>query len=230
MVFHPNDAIYKTLHVEKPQKDPQEGSTLIPTKLAMFPGLPYMFVSLVESIRSDPGSPKWSIRYEGLVDICKCEDTKIVHNFWYLPQEDRQIFENPNDICVTLEKAENQLIIARHRTMSAYNMEKKKCLWTISGHLPGMQKPLNPASICTDGSGNLYVADSGNYCVHMFTTEGKFISTVLQKGDLGIGRPLFVRWSNEDQILVLLHELQNTSDMPVGFEKKNFACGISLSI
>ena len=120
-------------------------------------------------------------------------------------EEDQRAFLDSLDMCSATNETERLLIIA-YKWVKAYNIGKQKCSWTISGHLPLMKLPLYAWSVCTDDAGHVFVVDANNNNVHKLTTHGAYVSTVLKKGDLGIGKPLKVSWLKDDKTLVLLHE------------------------
>ncbi len=55
---------------------------------------------------------------------------------------------------------------------------------------PNIQSPslsYNPEGLAVDASGNVYVADSGNDCIHKFNSNGEFISNLGEGSGDGLG-------------------------------------------
>ena len=215
MVFQPSDAIYRQMHNHEIK--PVNKGYSVPSKLAACIGLSQeKFVCLVHNLTEDGTAQRI------YVNKCDCTKKNISNDYWEVSEEDKSIFRDLKDLCFVHENGDNLLLIV-NTWVKAYDMKKRSCVWTISGQLPRMQHPLNATHICTDGAGHIFVVDSDNGCVHMFTTEGRFISSIVKKGDYGIENPQFVSWSSEEKILVLLHEVMCDRDMKI------IACGLELS-
>ena len=76
-------------------------------------------------------------------------------------------------------------------------------LRTFSSKGAGPEKPCRPAGVAIDGD-RVYVADSDNHRVSMFSTEGKFLKSFGGKGEARVQfqSPRFVHVSKDGFILV----------------------------
>ena len=66
-------------------------------------------------------------------------------------------------------------------------MVADKLEWTAPNNLQGMDNVFCAKGLATDGRGHVFVCDSNNKCVQMFSADGKFIRTLLREGEHGIG-------------------------------------------
>ena len=58
--------------------------------------------------------------------------------------------------------------------------------WTVKGKLPGMEKEMCAEALASDGHGILFVCDTNNSCVEMFSANGTFMHVFL-RGRTGAG-------------------------------------------
>ena len=76
--------------------------------------------------------------------------------------------------------------------------------WTVKGKLPGMEKEMCAEALASDGHGILFVSDTSNSCVEMFSTNGKFMRIFLREGEQGLGKLKLIRWHNN--ALIVAHK------------------------
>ena len=74
---------------------------------------------------------------------------------------------------------------------------------TVGGHQPGS---MNAVGITTDGRGQLFVCDTNNSCIQMFSTDGTFLGTVLKSGEERFGIPRKIGWCNKRKSAVIAHD------------------------
>ena len=89
--------------------------------------------------------------------------------------------------------------------LEAYNMDKKKFVWSIRGEIPLSEKRLKARRITTDKHGRLFVCDKGNKCIHIFSTDGKCVTTLLREGEQGLGELYHICWSEQLSGLIVAH-------------------------
>ena len=106
-----------------------------------------------------------------------------------------------------VQNEDKQLLLTTHgrKGVACYDVTKDRLDWCLMRNLPGMEKEINASSVTTDGNGHLYVCDTNNYCVHMFSLEGLHLGTLQQGGERGLGNPWRVLWCNRTSSLVTLH-------------------------
>ena len=97
------------------------------------------------------------------------------------------------EMCSTFEETRKFFIIelkARH--VHAYGLEKRnKQLWGLDEFKPdGMEYPMKPSGITTDGNGHLFICDEDNGCIQIFYTDGTYMYALWI---------VMVKWSSELQ-------------------------------
>ena len=110
------------------------------------------------------------------------------------------------DLCLTTDK-DNQLILMciceNCDDIFAYNTTGK-LLWSIQGAVSGKEM-IKCVSFTTDHKGHLFVCDTNNKCIHMFSTDGLFLGCLVDRGQHGITDPRHVRWCKNTSSLVVVH-------------------------
>lgn len=114
--------------------------------------------------------------------------------------------ERLRDWCRTQEL----LVIATHRRLAAFLMSSGCLKWVASGTIPNCKYSMKAARVTTDGNGNIFVLDWLNECVQMFSTDGKFIRTVLKTGEHGVCSMRCMRWDTKTSSLVVGHHKRGT--------------------
>ena len=89
--------------------------------------------------------------------------------------------------------------------VKAYNMDTKELVWSIIGEMPLSEKPLKALGITADKHGRLFVRDEENKCIHIFSIDGKFVTTLLREGEQGLGELNNICWSKELSGLIVVH-------------------------
>ena len=97
----------------------------------------------------------------------------------------------------------------------AYNTAQNAIEWTVEGRLPGMRTNMKPHGVTTDGQGHLFVCDSDNKCIQMFSMDGEFMGSVLKEETQGFDQLAAICWSWSSNSLILVH-------------RKNLKCSISI--
>ena len=92
----------------------------------------------------------------------------------------------------------------------AYNMRTGKLQWNTDGIIPGVHKRMVPTDVATDGRGHLFVCDTNNACLQMFSTKGHFLEAfdldVLKAENKGVATPHHICWSSGISSLVVVFE------------------------
>ena len=106
-----------------------------------------------------------------------------------------------------VQNRDKQLLITTHgrKGLSSYDTAKDRLDWCVTRNLPGMRKEINASSVTSDGHGHLFVCDTNNSCVQMFSSEGLYIGTLQQVGDRGLGEPWRVQWCDKTSSVVTVH-------------------------
>ena len=86
----------------------------------------------------------------------------------------------------------------------AYNTRTGKLQWNADGVIPGVD------NVATDGRGHLFVCDTNNTCLQMFSTDGNFLQAfdldVLKVKNKGVATPHHICWSSGTSSLVVVFE------------------------
>ena len=61
-------------------------------------------------------------------------------------------------------------------------------------------------SITADNRGNLFVCDTNNCCIHVFTIDGEYQGVAFKRGDEGLAKPKRVRWCQSLSSLIIAHQ------------------------
>lgn len=86
-----------------------------------------------------------------------------------------------------------------------------KLVWSIHGAVTGTSTAaeIRCCSLCTDDNGHLFVCDSSNKCIHLFSTDGVYLDCVAKEYEFNLGTPIFVRWCKKTSSLVVGHSGRN---------------------
>ena len=84
---------------------------------------------------------------------------------------------NIDDMCFS-ESAEKQLLVVAggDKGLFAYNTDTDELEWKIGGHLSGHLIAMHTMGVTTDGRGHLFVTDTYNHCIQMFSvSDGQYL-------------------------------------------------------
>ena len=90
-------------------------------------------------------------------------------------------------------------------SVKAFNMDTKEIAWSIRGWIPLSKKHLDARGITADKHNRLFVGDEENKCIHIFSIDGKFVTTLLREGEQGLGELNNICWSEELSGLIVVH-------------------------
>ena len=96
--------------------------------------------------------------------------------------------------CVELESKPLLVTASGTEGVKAYNTRKPDLEWSVVGRLTEMEEAVDAQSITVDKKGRLFVCDIGNHCIHTFTMNGKYLSTMIKEGQQGLGELRRIRW------------------------------------
>ena len=77
--------------------------------------------------------------------------------------------------------------------------------WRVQGRLKGMLTEMRACGVTSDGHGHLFICDSNNKCVQIFSVDGVYMRALFSGGSLGI--PLRVQSQEITTSLVLLCDI-----------------------
>lgn len=112
------------------------------------------------------------------------------------------------DICCVRHGYGAFLVTARgFHGIDAYNVTSSKLEWSVIGKIPGMKKGLCAWALTTDNVGTLLVADKGNKCIHMYSTEGMYLRFI-SRSTLGV--LWAIHWWSSEGTLLCAHKKDDT--------------------
>ena len=103
--------------------------------------------------------------------------------------------------------------------MQAVNLCSHEVEWQIERDDRGKASIRQPHDLTTDGQGHLFVNDSNDKSVNLFSFDGKYISCVLQKGEQRLGEIYSVRWCETLNGLLVIHSKGNANNYVLSFVK-----------
>ena len=108
-----------------------------------------------------------------------------------------------NNILVERHAGVKLLVVAGSTFIDAHKLNSSEVAWTNEA-ITGMEKDLCPYSLSTDGRGHLYVVDSNNDCVHMFSLDDGSHMGVVLSNEEGLSDFHDISWCNEKASLAVL--------------------------
>ena len=126
-----------------------------------------------------------------------CTDSNPIHTEQYFLR----------DICFA-EGEEKVLLITSSYTnrMDVYDSSTGKLEWSVKGQLnENEEKEIHPNGVATDGRDHLFVCDSNNKCIQMFSTDGKYMGVLIKQGQQALGEPHRIHWCKSTSSLVVAH-------------------------
>ena len=112
------------------------------------------------------------------------------------------------DLCCTFVKNGNQRLLVTtggFDGINAHNVGTDKLEWSLKGGISGVEDEMTAKGVTSDGRGHLFVCDENNKCVHVFTTSGDLVGTVLREGEQGVGRPRLIHCCDGSSSLIVGH-------------------------
>ncbi len=120
-------------------------------------------------------------------------------------------FEAPSGLAVDEKRGRLYISDAKKHFVKVYSLDGKQVLSTL-GERGGASGKFNfPTNIALDSAGNLYVVDTGNFRVQVFSPEGKHLRNIGSVGDRpgNFSRPKGIAVDSEDHVYVVDAGFQN---------------------
>ena len=126
------------------------------------------------------------------------------------PTSGRHITHTQDDVIGDLccvKHPNKQLLITVHKSggINSYNTSSNKREWCVNGEMTEGDENICPRRIVTDGCGHLFVIDTGNDCVQMFSTDSVYMGRLLREEHC-FGKLSKFDWCDETSSLVVLHK------------------------
>ena len=120
------------------------------------------------------------------------------------------------DICCAELKGIPLLVTVKgYIGVTAYNANTEEEVWCIDGQIPFSEYNIFARSITADQHGRLFVLDDRNQCIHVFSVKGRYITTLLRKGEQGIAELRKIRWSEGLSGLIVVHRNDRNTQISI---------------
>ena len=106
------------------------------------------------------------------------------------------------DMCCVQDK-DKQLLVAACDILgvSSYNTETDTREWNVCGKVPGMENDMSACGVTTDGRGYLFVGDTKNKCIQMFSvSDGQYLGSIMK----GLGGPTRMQWCEKTSSIIAM--------------------------
>ena len=120
------------------------------------------------------------------------------------------------DICCAELKGSPLLVTVKgYIGVTAYNTNTEEEVWSIRNQIPFSQDNIFARGITADQHGRLFVLDDKNKSIHVFSVNGKYVTTLLRKGEQGIGEMRKIRWSEGLSGLIVVHSNSGNTQISI---------------
>ena len=127
---------------------------------------------------------------------------KEVWDFCSVPNADRQLMVIAHGLTKWFLLKNGQTNkIKSDSELWAFDTDTGGLEWTIKGKLSGMEKEMCAEALASDGHGILFVYDTNNSCVEMFSANGTFTHVFLREGEQGLGKLKMILWHSNSLIV-----------------------------
>ena len=115
------------------------------------------------------------------------------------------------DMCYSTYKGKEFIVVTRGSDgMYCYNLKTGNIEWGVKGgsRPSPTSQPMILCGLTTDGRGRLFVCDSGNSCIQMFSIpDGKYLDALVRAGGEELGILHLVSLCKESSSLIVTHKL-----------------------
>ena len=131
-----------------------------------------------------------------------CNDMKLKDKSIQLLQKFTKVYTT--DITCARDGGEEFLISSHWAGIFSFKTRTGQLKWSVEGRLPGMKEDLYAYRITSDDHGNLFVCDTANKCMQMFSvSDGRYLGCLFREGEHGFGKPWEVCWCEEMSSLLV---------------------------
>ena len=100
--------------------------------------------------------------------------------------------------------------------IQAVNLHSGNIEWSVEEMNAKMKDKFKPTSVTADTNGRIFVCDFGNGCIQIFSEkDGRYVGSLLKKGEQGLGFPKLIRWNKDRNILVVLYNVYHIQKLHV---------------
>ena len=96
--------------------------------------------------------------------------------------------------------------------LCAYNIKTGEMVWAVNGKQPGTNKDICGVAVTSDGNGHLFVCDTNNNCVQMFSADGSDQGRLEIEDKETLGKLKTIRWCSSSSSLIVVHSRDGQYD------------------
>ena len=95
----------------------------------------------------------------------------------------------------------------------AYDTKSNSLEWSVTDKLPGNARKMSPQSVTTDHKGHVFISDSNNACVQMFSgADGKYLGAILKSESYRVSS---ICWNKQFSSMVVARTKNNYCDLTI---------------
>ena len=109
-----------------------------------------------------------------------------------------------HDMCLVENENEKLLIIDTITLIKAYNTTTGQLKWTAEKKVPSTYRTFGSNGLTGDGNGHLFVWESHNKCIQMFSTlNGQYLGSLMRGVKLGLGSVFCLQYHESSKSLLV---------------------------
>ena len=124
------------------------------------------------------------------------------------------------DMCIVQDKDKTLIVIADdYEGIFAFDSETGELDWRSDEWEDWEGDEMYARSVTADNRGHLFVCDTNNDCIQVFTTmDGEYQGVAFKEGEQGLGEPKRIRWCQTLSSLIIAHQ-ENDSKCSISIVK-----------
>ena len=116
-------------------------------------------------------------------------------------------------MCCAQSGEKRLLITTGAGSVHAYDTKSNSLEWSLTDKLPGNSREMNPQSVTADQEGHLFISDSNNACVQMFScADGKYMGALLKSESYQVSS---ICWNKEFTSMIVARTKNNYCDLTI---------------
>ena len=116
-------------------------------------------------------------------------------------------------MCCARSGEKRLLITTGAASVYAYDTKSNSLEWSVTDKLPGNLREMSPQSVTADQEGHLFISDSNNACVQMFScADGKYMGALLKSESYRVSS---ICWNKEFASMIVARTKNNYCDLTI---------------
>ena len=130
-----------------------------------------------------------------------CRKMPPVRVACFTPTQETKIY----DLCYLRHQNKDLVVTTNGKSgVSAYRLYTGELEWKNMGKMPGTEGVIDACGVATDGYRHIFVCDSANECIQLFSMDGRYLGEAFRKQ--GGSRPDQIRWFENASRLVVTYK------------------------